>query len=128
MPARAWTATPDRAELLTTIAIPLRSLSLSWDRTLRPLLGLVVAFEWRDDFAVSGFAALTGQGSVWSPLGLARSSPRRELVESADRIGLDWASRLPPLAMTAGAGDAYCRRAAHVLVRRAIDRMARMGP
>lgn len=125
--ARDWRAlTPDAAKLLNAIAIPLRPSTVTWDRSLRPVLGLIAALEWRDDSVVSGFAALTGQGPIWAPLGLAQPLRRRELVESADPIALDWASRLPPLAMTAGAGDAYCRHVAHVMARRAIDRMAGM--
>jgi CO/xanthine dehydrogenase FAD-binding subunit len=124
--ARAWpTANLNPAELLTAIAIPLRPSAVVSDRTLRPLLGLVAATEWREDVAISGFAALTGQGPVWSGLDLPRPLPRRELLESADSIGLGWASRLPPFATTAGAGDAYCRRVAQVILRRAIERMAR---
>ena len=126
--ARAWRApAPDSAELLTAIAIPLRTATVTWDRTLRPLLGLIATLQWRDDVAVSGLAALTGRGPVWAPLGLAEPVRRRDLVEAADAIGLDWAGRLPPLAMTAGAGDAYCRHAARVMARRAIERMARTG-
>jgi hypothetical protein len=80
--------------------------------------------EWRGNRAVSGIAALSGQGGpVWSPLRLAQPVPRSEILQSADDIGSDWAGGLPPFATTAGAGDAYCRHAARVMARRAIERI-----
>ncbi|MGA8610832.1 MAG: FAD binding domain-containing protein [Xanthobacteraceae bacterium] len=110
--------------LLAVIAIPLRGKTVTWDRSLRPQLGLVAALDWREGMVVSGFAALTGCGRVWASLPLVRPLSRNEIAAASAAIAEGWVELLPPLDGLIGLGRDYCRHAAQVMLRRAITRMA----
>jgi carbon-monoxide dehydrogenase medium subunit len=110
--------------LLAVIAIPLRGKTVTWDRSLRPQLGLVAALDWREGMIVAGFAALTGCGRVWASLPLVRPLSRNGIAAASAAIAEGWVERLPPLDGLAGLGRDYGRHAAQVMLRRAIVRMA----
>jgi hypothetical protein len=110
--------------LLAVIAIALRGKTVTWDRSLRPLLGLVAALDWREGMVVSGFAALTGCGRVWASLPLERPLARDEIVSASAAIAESWVELLPPLDGLTGLSPDYGRHAVQVMLRRAITRMA----
>jgi CO/xanthine dehydrogenase FAD-binding subunit len=110
--------------LLAVIAIPLRGKTVTWDRSLRPQLGLVAALDWREGMVVSGFAALTGCGRVWASLPLVRPLSRNEIVAASAAIAEDWVERLPQLDGLTGLSRDYGRHVVQVMLRRAITRMA----
>jgi carbon-monoxide dehydrogenase medium subunit len=110
--------------LLAVIAIPLRGKTVTWDRSLRPQLGLIAVLDWREGMVTSGFAALTGCGRVWASLPLVRPLSRNEIAAASAAIAEGWVELLPPLDGLIGLGRDYCRHAAQVMLRRAITRMA----
>jgi carbon-monoxide dehydrogenase medium subunit len=110
--------------LLAVIAIPLRGKTVTWDRSLRPQLGLIAVLDWREGMVTSGFAALTGCGRVWASLPLERPLARDEIVSASAAIAESWVELLPPLNGLVGLGRDYCRHVAQVMLRRAITRMA----
>jgi aerobic carbon-monoxide dehydrogenase medium subunit len=114
----------ESAYLLSVIAVPLSSKTVTWDRSLRPQLGLVAALDWRDGMVVAGFAALTGCAGVWASLPLARPLPRNEIAAASGAIAESWIELLPPLNGPAGLSGDYSRHVAQVMLRRAITRMA----
>ena len=118
----------DRNGLLTVIAIPLRSVQVSWDRDLRPTLGLIASLEYTGGRIASGFGALTGCGPVRESIPFEAPLSRRELEASAEAIAERWAARLPAIDIPGGPDRHYCRQVAQVMLRRAIVRMAQAPP
>jgi len=125
VPARGFGVdATDGAYLLAVIAVPLSGKTVTWDRSLRPQLGLIAAFDWHEGMVVSGFAALTGCGGVWASLPLARPLSRNDLAATSGAIAESWGELLPPLNGPAELSRDYCRHVAQVMLRRAITRMA----
>jgi aerobic carbon-monoxide dehydrogenase medium subunit len=125
VPARGFgVEATDGAYLLGTIAVPLSGKTVTWDRSLRPQLGLIAALDWRNDMVVAGFAARTGCVGVWASLPLTRPFSRNELVAASGVIVESWIELLPPLDFPAGLSGGYSRHVAQVMLRRAITRMA----
>jgi aerobic carbon-monoxide dehydrogenase medium subunit len=110
--------------LLDVIAVPLNGKAVTWDRSLRPRLGLIAALDWREGMVVSGFASLTGCGCVWSSIPLARPLARDEIILASTGIAEAWVELLPPFADLAGLSPGYCRHVAQVMLQRAITRLA----
>jgi carbon-monoxide dehydrogenase medium subunit len=114
----------ESAYLLRVIAVPLSGKTVTWDRSLRPQLGLIAALDWRDGMVVAGFAALTGCAGVWASLPLARPLSRNEVAAASGAIAESWIELLPPLNGVVGLSGDYSRHVAQVMLRRAIARMA----
>jgi aerobic carbon-monoxide dehydrogenase medium subunit len=110
--------------LLGVIAVPSSGKTVTWDRSLRPQLGLIAALDWRDGMVVAGFAALTGCAGVWAPLPVATPLARDEIGSASTAIAENWVKFLPPLNGLAGLSRDYSRHVAQVMLRRAITRMA----
>src|SRR5580658_7842412 len=102
--------------LLAVIAIPLSRKTVTWDRSLRPQLGLVAALDWRDGMVVAGFAALTGCAGVSASLPLAMPLSRKEIAAASGAIAERWIEFLPPLNGLAGLSRDYCRHVAQVML------------
>jgi carbon-monoxide dehydrogenase medium subunit len=124
VPARVCDIGASETRLLAVIAIPLRGKTVTWDRSLRPQLGLIAALDWREGMVTSGFAALTGCGRVWASLPLERPLGRDAIVPASAAIAESWVELLPSLDGLVGFGRDYCRHVAQVMLRRAITRMA----
>jgi carbon-monoxide dehydrogenase medium subunit len=125
VPARDYgVEAAESAYLLGVIAVSLSGKTVTWDRSLRPQLGLIAALDWRDGMIVAGFGALTGCGGVWASLALARPLSRNEIAAASGAIAESWIELLPPLNGLAGLSCDYSRHVAQVLLRRAITRMA----
>jgi hypothetical protein len=125
VPARRYgVEATDGGYFLGVIAVPLSGKTVTWDRSLRPQLGLIAALDWRDGMVVAGFAALTGCEGVWASLPLARALSRNEIAAASGAIAESWIELLPPLNGLAGLSCDYCGHVAQVMLRRAITRMA----
>ncbi|HEX9462956.1 MAG TPA: FAD binding domain-containing protein [Alphaproteobacteria bacterium] len=112
-----------RGKLLVTISFLVRPLTVRWTRQLRPVVGLVAAWEQRERGIVGGAAALAGANfePVWSELPWDTPLSAERLMESSATLARDWASGLPAIAASAGSGTAYCRQVAPVLLRRVLS-------
>jgi aerobic carbon-monoxide dehydrogenase medium subunit len=125
VPARDFTIeASDGTHLLCVIAVPSGGKTMTWDRSLRPQLGLIAALDCREGMVVSGFAALTGCGRVWASLPLAGPLARDEIASASGAIAESWVELLPPFADLVELGRDYCRHVAQVMLRRAITRLA----
>jgi carbon-monoxide dehydrogenase medium subunit len=127
-PAIAWLSArePWTPRLLTGVRIPLRGRVLAWNRDLRAALGLecVAGLALRADKSTNGLAVLIGD---------KRGALAAEIRgDDPQQAAHDWAQRLPDIIAASGAGAAYCRRVASVMLRRALtearaQRQARQG-
>lgn len=94
--------------LLVSISLPLRRLTLAWNRQMRPDLGIVAAWE-KDARNIAGAAAMAG--TAIEPAWAGFSGDVADAPQS-------WLEGLPPSTDGQGGDTFYCRRVAPVLLRR----------
>jgi CO/xanthine dehydrogenase FAD-binding subunit len=111
--------------LLTTIAIPLRTTTLAWNRQLRPQVGLVVELEWVGRHIKAGSAVVNGNHREphWAALAFSHPLSSKELGERAASVARDWAGRMPDFGTPGGPDLDHCRRVVGVMLRRALIEM-----
>ena len=112
-------------DLLTMISISLQSVTVAWNRNLRPALGVVASLQWDGDTIHAGFGTLSGQGAIGGPIEVEQPMGRDDLAASARALAERWAARLPLMPTPGGASLDYCRHVATVLMQRLLGRMAR---
>jgi aerobic carbon-monoxide dehydrogenase medium subunit len=113
------------AWLLETIRIPSAyNLHLDYDRSLKGIAGIVVAFAIEDDTVVRAHASVTWAFEELrsTDLPFAMPCPLPSLVREAARIAGEWVSDLPDPIGDHLASSAYRRRIIEVHLRRALER------
>jgi CO/xanthine dehydrogenase FAD-binding subunit len=118
---------PRIPSLLTGVRIPLRGRVLAWNRDLRAALGLecVAGLTQRGDAITAGDPATQGLAVLIGDKRGARAAEIRG--DDPQQVAHDWAQRLPDIVTASGAGAAYCRRVASVMLRRALTEAQTQG-
>ena len=122
--ARRLADMPAAPRLLCRIAVPLRPVTILWDRSLRPMVTMVAAFARHEGHFIEMGAALgaANLGPAWIPcpaLPIAPAEARRQAVSLARGWVGGW-SRAVPSPRTAS--ESWHLRAAAALLARAITR------
>lgn len=122
--ARRLADMPAAPRLLCRIAVPLRPVTILWDRSLRPMVTMVAAFARHEGHFIEMGAALgaANLGPAWIPcpaLPIGPAEARRQAVSLARGWVGGW-SRAVPSPRTAP--ESWHLRAAAALLARAITR------
>src|SRR6516225_11967239 len=113
-----------RGGLLTAISMPLGgALKLVFDRSLRPIVTLVLGLDFANRCVISGRAALGGAYAtpLAASLPVHEPLPLSELAHHADRIAQEVVTGLPTLIGDHHATPVYRRRMIEVLLRRCLS-------
>src|SRR5258708_18162810 len=111
--ARAGTAAQSFG-LLTSVSIPLATISLVWNRDLRPMMALVAGMQWSNGRPAAAGAALVGahRRAVWAPVTLGDGLGASDGHGAVSSLARHWADALPNPDLAAGPNPSYARRVA----------------
>jgi CO/xanthine dehydrogenase FAD-binding subunit len=126
--AREWVlprASSSKTLLLTSIRIPLRPITVAWNRELRPALGLVASLEWSGDRVLHGAAAVIGdhRGPMVREHHFTEALPAADAAPRAANIAEVWADKFPDVDVLGGPDRDYCRHVLSVMLRRVLHTM-----